>query len=386
MTRAQWAAANGRPQPPYICLKGYTQNISGKSADSYCSGSVSGGNKSAARIIYDVAQACNISPKVLLVTLQKEQSLITDDWPWPVQYQKAMGYGCPDTSGCDPQFAGFFNQVWYAARQFQRYKIQSSLFNHRAGQTSRVYYNPSTSCGYTNITMYNHATAGLYNYTPYQPNSAALSNLYGTGNSCSAYGNRNFWRMYSDWFGNPLVDTSRDYVIQGDWDGDGEASLVIKRGNTFIFDDDNDGVEDSSYSWGRSDDKVMVGDWNGDGKDSIGLRRGNAFFFDYNNDAHADRYINSWGRPTDQLIVGNWAGSPDNNDGIGLKRDRTFYFDYDNDGSADLSMDFGKSSDYAFAGDWSTSAKDGIGLKRGNSFIFDYDLNSTSDESFFYYY
>jgi hypothetical protein len=30
-----------------------------------------------------------------------------------------------------------------------------------------------------------------------------LSNLYGTGNSCSSYGNRNFWRIYYEWFGNP---------------------------------------------------------------------------------------------------------------------------------------------------------------------------------------
>lgn len=29
-----------------------------------------------------------------------------------------------------------------------------------------------------------------------------MSNLYGTGDSCSAYGNRNFWRMYTDWFGS----------------------------------------------------------------------------------------------------------------------------------------------------------------------------------------
>ncbi|MCA9330031.1 hypothetical protein KDA11_05255, partial [Candidatus Saccharibacteria bacterium] len=41
-----------------------------------------------------------------------------------------------------------------------------------------------------------------------QPNSAALNNLRGTGNSCSAYGNRNFWRLYNDWFGS----TNAGYV------------------------------------------------------------------------------------------------------------------------------------------------------------------------------
>ncbi|MFZ1523014.1 MAG: hypothetical protein WAS94_03260, partial [Candidatus Saccharimonadales bacterium] len=38
--------------------------------------------------------------------------------------------------------------------------------------------------------------------TPYRPNQAALNNLYGTGDGCSAYGNRNFWRFYTDWFGS----------------------------------------------------------------------------------------------------------------------------------------------------------------------------------------
>lgn len=49
----------------------------------------------------------------------------------------------------------------------------------------------------------NQATASLYNYTPYQPNAAALAAGYGTGDACSSYGNRNFWNYFSDWFGNP---------------------------------------------------------------------------------------------------------------------------------------------------------------------------------------
>ena len=48
----------------------------------------------------------------------------------------------------------------------------------------------------------NQATAALYIYTPYRPNQGALNNLYGTGDSCSSYGNRNFWRMFTDWFGS----------------------------------------------------------------------------------------------------------------------------------------------------------------------------------------
>lgn len=213
--RAQWAAANGKPQPPYICLKDYSQTIDGRSADNYCSGSVSGGLKSAAQIIRDVSIACSVNPKVLIVLLQKEQSLVTDDWPWPVQYEKATGYGCPDTAPCNPDFAGFFNQIWYAARQYQRYAKQPQNYNYRGGSTSFVQYNPNTACGGTNIYMKNQSTAGLYNYTPYQPNQAALNNLYGTGDSCSAYGNRNFWRMYIDWFGSPYSTTAYAWMFEG---------------------------------------------------------------------------------------------------------------------------------------------------------------------------
>lgn len=204
-TRAQWAAATGNPAPPYICLRNYSQSFSSVGADAYC-GAISGGNKSAADIIFNVARACNVNPQALIVLLQKEQALVTDDWPWPVQYRSATGYGCPDTAACDSQYYGFFNQVYNAGHQFQRYVKLPHLFNYAAGRTSFILYNPSSSCGGTNVTIQNGATAALYNYTPYQPNASALNNLYGSGDSCGAYGNRNFWRMFNDWFGPTLAD------------------------------------------------------------------------------------------------------------------------------------------------------------------------------------
>src|SRR3990167_957448 len=205
MIRRDYAATKGY-YPPFTCLKDYMMDVSSKPADSYCSGSVSAGNKSAAEIINEVSKACGINPMVLIVTLQKEQSLVTDDWPWSIQYRSAMGYGCPDSAACNSTYYGFFNQVYAAARQFQRYKNQANLFNYQRGRSSYVQYNPNGGCGGSNIYMQTHATAGLYNYTPYQPNSAALNNLYGTGDSCSAYGNRNFWRLFNDWFGSPWAD------------------------------------------------------------------------------------------------------------------------------------------------------------------------------------
>lgn len=204
-TRADWGTANG-VSPPYTCLRDYVVNEPAKSPDAYCTGSITAGVKMAAQVIQDVGLACSINPKVLIVLLQKEQSLVTDDWPWPIQYRSATGYGCPDTAPCDAEYYGFFNQVYNAARQFQRYVKQSNLFSYQAGRSNYIQYNPNASCSGSNVFIQNPATAALYNYTPYQPNAAALANLYGSGDSCSAYGNRNFWRLFSDWFGSPLTD------------------------------------------------------------------------------------------------------------------------------------------------------------------------------------
>lgn len=215
-TRAAYGTSQGYP-PPYTCLKDYAQAIPNKGPDAYCTGGIGSGTKSAALIIYEVGQACGVSPKVLIVLLQKEQSLITDDWPWSIQYRSATGYGCPDTAPCDAEYYGFFNQVYNAAHQFQRYAKQPDLFNYGGGRTSYVQYNPNAGCGGGNVGMQNQATAGLYNYTPYQPNAAALSNLYGTGDGCSAYGNRNFWRMYNDWFGPTYTAVPFAWAYEGQW-------------------------------------------------------------------------------------------------------------------------------------------------------------------------
>lgn len=159
-------------------------------------------NESAASIIARVGAACGISQKALIILLEKEQSLITMKNPSQARINIATGYACPDTAACDVNYYGFFNQVYSAALQFKRYqRYGSSYFAHAAGKTSSVLYNPSSSCGSGKVYMENAATAALYNYTPYQPNAAAMNNLYGTGDKCSSYGNRNFWRLYTDWFG-----------------------------------------------------------------------------------------------------------------------------------------------------------------------------------------
>ena len=193
---------------PYTCLKDYQENITtgesnvGRYNPDGSPYQVPGG-KTAAQIIWDAAQAYTINPQTLIVMLQKEQSLITDDWPLIIQYQKAMGQSCPDTAPCDPAFAGFYRQVSGAAWQIRHYINNPTWFNYRAGVTRYVLYSPDANCGGTNVYIENNATAALYNYTPYQPNAGALSNLYGTA-PCGAYGNRNFWRLFNGWFGSTI--------------------------------------------------------------------------------------------------------------------------------------------------------------------------------------
>ncbi len=210
-TRAEHGTSKGYP-PPYTCIKDYMETIPSitNGGSDLCKNSIAGGTKSAAQIIFDASKACDINPQVLIVMLQKEQSLISDDWPWSSQYRIAMGYGCPDPPpgqplDCNDEYYGFFNQVYQAAKAFRRYEANPNGFNYKKHRNNFIYYSPATtSCPNptgSNVYIQNQATASLYIYTPYQPNQSALDNLYGSGDGCGAYGNRNFWRMFSDWFG-----------------------------------------------------------------------------------------------------------------------------------------------------------------------------------------
>ena len=190
------------------CLKNYVEDIVEKPGeDGKCLPMAAKPAQTAAQIIYEVARACSINPKVLLVTLQKEQGLIQSVNPTPYMYKAAMGFGCPDSDPaiCGKVHSGLFNQLYKAAGQLQWYGDPRGSFTYmKVGRTSNVRYSPNASCGTKPVLIKSIATTALYYYTPYTPNDAALKNLYGTGDSCSAYGNRNFWRFYTDWFGSTI--------------------------------------------------------------------------------------------------------------------------------------------------------------------------------------
>lgn len=185
------------------CLADFMQTTTTQPAvgGAHCAEYRGGVDEPASRIIAKTAVACGISPKALLVLLQKEQSLLTR--PTLSGYERATGYACPDTADCDQKYFGFFNQVYNAAWQFRQY-TENPERRYKIGETS-IGYHPDAACGASTVRIRNQATANLYNYTPYQPNPATLADPEG-GDACGAYGNLNFWRLWNRWFGDPTLE------------------------------------------------------------------------------------------------------------------------------------------------------------------------------------
>lgn len=220
----------------YVCLKDYGTSTISRGGNLMCNAYNGSSWESAATIIYKVGAACGISQKALLVLLQKEQSLVTDDSPSTRQYAFATGYACPDTAECDTTYQGFYNQVYWAAYQFKRYGNPpgtSQFFTwFPVGGNSNIQFHPNASCGSSRVVIQNKATAALYYYTPYQPNASVLN---GNPDDCAAFGNFNFSRLFNSWFppappsiapiGNlEAVQTSNGTITATGWAADATAA------------------------------------------------------------------------------------------------------------------------------------------------------------------
>lgn len=125
-----------------------------------------------------------VSPKFLIVLLQKEASLIENSCPSQSNLDWATGYGCPDNWTCNPYYKGFGKQVNSAALQFLAYINEQSRYTYKAGQTY-AFSNPygTISNETMTVTPANKATAALYNYTPHVFN-----------------GNYNVYKLYERYF------------------------------------------------------------------------------------------------------------------------------------------------------------------------------------------
>ena len=208
-----------------------------------------GGNVSAGQVIADAAHAYDISPQVLLATLQKEQSLVTGgNGCSAAAYTGAMGYGCPD-GGASYSYsgvnlytingvtttsigqtcvntaakAGFSQQVihgaWLLKFAEQRSEgniswsiVRGNWINTDDPQScysgpmtqgtwqvcpsgSRVFYDGFRTIDGQSVHMDTGATAALYDYTPH------------------ISGQQSFTNIFSGWFGAP-TSSANNYVAQ----------------------------------------------------------------------------------------------------------------------------------------------------------------------------
>lgn len=110
-----------------------------------------------------------VNPKAILVTLEKEQGLISKKSRDDNALRKAMGFACPDSGGCNPEYAGFTKQVEVGAWQL-RYNFERAqgrgFSDYQVGQ--EFCFDDSHAGKGTNCGRYeNRATTALYRYTPH---------------------------------------------------------------------------------------------------------------------------------------------------------------------------------------------------------------------------
>ena len=187
------------------CLAAATFSVQARQASTFCPGDIKAASGvSAADVVWEVSQACDINPQVLLVLIHKEQGLLTASGAnlSARDYEAAAGYACPDHGTCDPQWAGFPSHLYGAASQFHRYRLNPGGYDVVAQRPTQIAYSPDAQCGGAEVTVANQATAGLYNYTPFQPNEAAARG----GDQCTSWGNWNFYGYFKTLFGSPTSD------------------------------------------------------------------------------------------------------------------------------------------------------------------------------------
>ena len=142
------------------------------SLKSYSGRDHAGVQKTAAEMIADASVKWGISPKVILATLQKEQSLLTKKSPSQNAMDWAMGCGKAD-SFTTYKYQGFGKQIWFGA-----YKFKQNADLWKPGASQKI--DGST------VHPTNPGTHAQYRYTPHFP------------------GVMSFWMIYWRYFGDPL--------------------------------------------------------------------------------------------------------------------------------------------------------------------------------------
>ena len=191
------------------CSKNLTVSWADYAGDQYCKPVPPAAGVDTAAAIYAFSLACGVNPQVMLVTWQKESQGLDRADPTASNYDEAFGWNCPDSgvggsANCSSGAAGFMTQLQGMAHQWARYRVEipNHKYNYAVGTYTILWNLAETGCGGAPVNIANVATASLYVYTPYQPNAASLAAYPGAGDSCSSYGNRNFFFMFRHYFGS----------------------------------------------------------------------------------------------------------------------------------------------------------------------------------------
>lgn len=223
-----------------------------------------GQKTSSANIIYYASQIYGISPRVVIATLQKEQSLITNPNPGSWEINQAMGYGCPTSGHCDDD-SGFFWQVdngtWVLRFHYERARGNNSWWYESSswtcGSAKDNYYSPnlyprqsvkfydpsqySNGVHYATINIKNAATSAMYCYTPHVFNNHANSpHPYQVSGSSSCWtfhpaagskgicytGSYNFVKAFENWFGSTLSTKVEAIKYDSNTDKTGERAKI----------------------------------------------------------------------------------------------------------------------------------------------------------------
>lgn len=149
--------------------------------------------KRASTIIAEAAVYWNVSPKLILATLEKEQSLVTQAWHTgrdidptsshghSTQYHLTYAMGAGVYAGSPDYHPGFGDQVWTGTQKLGQ---TTGPYAWYPGKVKTVYSYPSAAS--IDIVPMNQPTWNAYTYTPYFPQNSV-------------------WRLYDKFFGDPLA-------------------------------------------------------------------------------------------------------------------------------------------------------------------------------------
>lgn len=245
-----------------------------------------GGNVTGGRAIYDVAQLYHVNPKVILSTLQKEQSIpnggklchqntpdpnapfsatpspnstftcIINGKSQPCTYacpdsygggcmNIALGYGCPYY--CAVANEGFSVQLtlgtWLLRFAEQRaYGKLTGYAGYESGDEGFCYHGimtpgyrarsaSATACGGSsdNVAVYYDGTGTLADGNSVSLSNGATSSLYNFTPFIS--GNNSFFNIYSNWFGSPISVCHGDVNVLGVGSGSKLLPYKLSSGN-----------------------------------------------------------------------------------------------------------------------------------------------------------